>query len=67
MTTFYVFSITRMKEINLDIVEINDEENIADPYLAAASTITPPYLGRCVVVKQDDAKQFKLRSHVVEA
>lgn len=67
MTTFLVFSITRAKEISMDIVEFNDEvaEQI-DPYEKIAEQISPPYLGECVIVKQDDVRRFKLKSHVVE-
>jgi hypothetical protein len=65
MTTFLVFSITRAKEIDMDIHEIDDSE-ISDPWEYVKSAITPPYLGECIVVKQDDVRRFKLRCNVVE-
>lgn len=66
MSRYFVFSITRDKQINMDIVDVQ-EEGIDDPFRAAISSgITPPYLGESMVVKETDVHRFKLKSTVVE-
>jgi hypothetical protein len=65
LTTFLIFSITRGKEISMEILETTDEEDI-DSFNEKMLPSLPPYLGESIVVKKDDTRRFKLKSHVEE-